>query len=103
MKTIKDLEKMKLQSSIPFGNAYELLLMSLEDFYISKLDGVERIKDELKGWDKEAQLYIVDILIKRIDKELMDFDPNDLHGLINKFVILKIAIINNSNNGTLEN
>lgn len=84
MKTMEDLEKMKLQSSIPFGNAYERLLMSLEDFYISKLDGVERIKNELKGWDKEAQLYIVDILIKRIDKEMMDFDPNDLHELINK-------------------
>lgn len=78
MKTIEDLERMKLQSSIPFGNAYELLIMSLEDFYISKLDGKYRIKDELKDWDKEAQHYIVDILIKRIEPGMIDFDPNDL-------------------------
>lgn len=82
MKTIVDLENMKLQSSPQFGSAYECFIGLLENYYISKFDGKERIKNELNDWDKEAQLYIVDILIKRIGHHIKDFDPNDLLALV---------------------
>ena len=75
-------ENMKSQSSTMFGNAYELLLNSLEHYYLSKSDGKERIKHELENWDKEAKLHILSILAERFKLEEDDFDPNDLLGLI---------------------
>lgn len=75
MKTIVDLENMKLQSCPPFVSVYEYFIESLSHHYTSKHDGKERIRNELNGWDKEAQLYIVDILIKRQD--MMDLNKND--------------------------
>lgn len=82
MKTIVDLENMKSQSSPPFGSAYDFLFKLLEDYYISKVDGKERIKNELNNWDKETQLYIANILIERIGSQINDFDPNDLLRLV---------------------
>ena len=78
MKTISDLDNMKNQSCPPFESAYEYLISSLEDYYISKMDGKARIKHELNNWDKDAKKVIIDILIKRLRPTLMDFDPNDL-------------------------
>lgn len=50
--------------------------------------GKERIKNELNGWDKESQRYIINILIKRIAQSIEDFDPNDLLDLNNVISIL---------------
>ena len=36
MKTISDLENMKRQKCLPFENAYDYLMMTLEDFYVAK-------------------------------------------------------------------
>lgn len=83
MKTIADLEEMKSRSSSLFNNAYEYFFELLRDFYISKIDGKERIKHELNNWDNEAQKYIINVLIVKIGQDLMDFDPTDLLQLIN--------------------
>lgn len=82
MKTIEDLNKMKLKSCPPFDSAYEFFIETLNDYYIGKVNGKERIKNELNGWDREAKLYIVNIIIKRIAQSIEDFDPNDLLELV---------------------
>ena len=82
MKTPVDLEKMKSQSCPPFQNAYVFFMNRLEDNYISKLNGKERIKQELSDWDSEARKQIIDILIERLSRELQDFDPTDLLDLL---------------------
>lgn len=83
MKTIEDLNKMKLKSCPPFGSTYDYLIETLSDYYIAKVNGKERIKSELNGWDKEAQLYIITILVKRIAQSIKDFDSSDLLELVN--------------------
>ena len=80
MKTMVDLENMKLLRCPPFGSYYEYYIETLADYYISKFDGINRIKNELKDWNKETQNYIVDILIKRIGQSI-NFDPNKLLAL----------------------
>lgn len=82
MKTISDLENMKSQKSPISATAYEFFISRLEDYYISKSDGKMRIEHEFKLWDKEAQLVIANVLIKRIGQNMMDFDPNDILSLI---------------------
>ena len=82
MKTTIDLEKMKGQPCPPFQNAYVFFIDRLEDNNISKLNGKERIKQELSDWDVEARKQIINILIARLSKELQDFDPADLLDLI---------------------
>ncbi len=82
MKSIVDLEKMKSQKCIPFESAYEYLISTLEDYYIAKLNGKERIKHELSNWDREAQNAIIETLIVRISSSLQDFNPNDLRELL---------------------
>lgn len=82
MKTIEDLNKMKLHSCPPFDSAYEFFIETLCDYYIGKINGKERIKNELNGWDKEAQFYIANIIINRIGQSTEDFDPNDLLELV---------------------
>lgn len=59
MKTLKDLEAMKTQKCAPFENAYEFLMESLVDYYVSKFDGVNRIKAELSEWEPEAKRVII--------------------------------------------
>lgn len=59
MKTVKDIEEMKNQETKMFGNAYNMLLMTLDNYYLSKSNGSERIKHELSGWDEEAQQIIL--------------------------------------------
>ena len=83
MKTLSSLNEMKKMNCPPFENAYEYLICSLEDYYIAKSNGLERIKYELSDWDKEARSAIIEVLIDRIEQsELMDFDPNELRILV---------------------
>lgn len=83
MKTLKDLEKMKIESSTPFGTQYDYLLAVMEDYYIGKMDGIKRIEAELKKWDKEAQHYIANELADRISKTgIMEFDRSEILSLI---------------------
>lgn len=83
MKTVKDLEEMKNKSMIPFGNQYEFLFATLEDYYIAKMDGINRIKAELSNWDAEAQRVIVNRLVEIISEDdLYEFNPNEILSLI---------------------
>ena len=67
MKTLKDLEKMKTQKAIPFENAYEFLIERFVDFYIAKPNGIDRIKAELSEWEPEAQEFIIEEVISRVN------------------------------------
>lgn len=81
-KTLKDLNDMKNNKMSPFGNQYEFFFATLEDYYIAKLNGKERIKTELSKWDSEAQKEIVNILADIIESdELIGFDRNDILSL----------------------
>lgn len=83
MKTVKDLEDMKSKNMIPFGNQYEYFFVTLEDYYIAKLDGKNRIKAELSNWDTEAQRVIADRLIEIISESgIVCFDKNEILSLI---------------------
>lgn len=68
MKTIMDLEQMKNKSCPPFESQYEYFFCALEDYYIGKTDGINRIKAELMEWDKDAASKIVEELINRMIK-----------------------------------
>lgn len=75
---------MKNNKMSPFGNQYEFFFATLEDYYIAKMNGKERIKIELSKWDSEAQKEIVNILANIIESDgLIGFDRNDILSLIN--------------------
>ncbi len=83
MKTLKDLEEMKNKSCIPFGNQYEYLFATLEDYYIAKMDGLSRIKAELEQWDNDAKKVIVEKLVVIIaESGIVGFDKNEILSLI---------------------
>ena len=83
MKTLKDLEEMKKIPMIPFENQYDYLFATLEDYYIAKMDGINRIKAELKNWDIEAQKVIVNKLVEILSEdELIEFDKNEILSLL---------------------
>ncbi len=81
-RTLKYLNDMKNNKMPPFNSQYEFFFATLEDYYIAKLDGKERIKTELAEWDSEAQKEIVNILADIIESdELIGFDRNDILSL----------------------
>lgn len=83
MKTLQDLAEMRNRTSIPFGTQYENFFARLEDYYIGKLDGKDRIRAELQDWDKEAQDFIVNELVARIsESRIVGFDKNEILSLI---------------------
>lgn len=83
MKTLKDLEEMKNNTMVPFGNQYEYLFATLEDYYIAKMDGLNRIKAELQNWDEEAQRVIVNKLADIISESgNIGFDRNEILSLV---------------------
>ena len=74
---------MKNNKMSPFGNQYEFFFATLEDYYIAKMDGKERIKTELSKWDSEAQKEIVNILADIIESDgLIGFNRNDILSLV---------------------
>lgn len=83
-KTLKFLNDMKNHKMPPFSNQYEFFFATLEDYYIAKMNGKERIKTELSKWDSEAQKEIVNILANIIESDgLIGFDRNDILSLVN--------------------
>lgn len=79
MITVNDLEEMKSKSIIPFGNQYEFLFATLEDYYFAKMDGISRIIAELSDWDTEAQRVIADKLIEIISESgIVGFYKNEI-------------------------
>lgn len=82
-KTLKYLNDMKNRKMPPFDSQYEFFFATLEDYYIAKMDGKERIKTELSKWDSEAQKEIVCKLADIIESdELIGFDRNDILSLV---------------------
>lgn len=82
-RTLKYLNDMKNNKMSPFGNQYEFFFATLEDYYIAKMDGKERIKTELSKWDSEAQKEIVNILADIIESDgLIGFNRNDILSLV---------------------
>lgn len=83
MKTLNDLNDMKNNKMLSFGNQYEFFFATLEDYYIAKMDGKKRIKTELSKWDSETQKEIVNILADIIESDgLIGFDRNDILSLV---------------------
>ena len=83
MKTLKEIEEMKLIKTTPFGSQYDFFFHNLENNYISKSDGLNRIKAELMYWDIEAQRYIATKLINQIlASGINDFNPKEILDLI---------------------
>ena len=66
MKTLKELENMRNQECVPFGTQYNYLLARLEDYFVSKSDGLSRINSELSQWNEEAQKIIIQELVEAI-------------------------------------
>ena len=82
-RTLKYLNDMKNNKMPPFDSQYEFFFATLEDYYIAKMDGKERIKTELSKWDSEAQKEIVNILADIIESDgLIGFDRNDILSLV---------------------
>lgn len=65
-KTIFDFVAMKEQKCIPFDNKQNWYISYLEDVYISKSDGKERLFGALGEWNKDAQIYIMNMVIDRM-------------------------------------
>lgn len=83
-RTLKYLNDMKNSKMPPFASQYEFSFVTLEDYYIAKMDGKERIKTELSKWDAEAQKEIVNILADIIESDgSIGFDRNDILSLVN--------------------
>lgn len=83
MKTLKDLEEMKQKRCVPFANQYEYFFSMLENYYIGKIDGKERIRVELANWNQEAKVFICKTLIEIISKSgMMEFDESEIWALM---------------------
>ena len=83
MKTLIDLEDMKKENVVGFrrGNTsvFEFFFLRLENYYLSKSNGLERIKSELNDWNDEAVDYIIETLVGNINKlNLPGLNPSDL-------------------------
>lgn len=83
MRTLKDLEEMKGKAMIPFGNQYDYFFAKLEDYYIAKMDGLNRIGVELQNWDREAQQVIANRLIEILSENgIVGFNRNEILALV---------------------
>lgn len=103
IKKIMDLERMKEQPIIIEGvssdeiakimkeqgidlpitkNAYEHFINLFEDYYISKSDGMERIKHTLNGWDAKARKTIILALMDRLKESGINFTTDDFTELV---------------------
>ncbi len=86
MKNIRDLEIMKETTCKPFGTEYEYLMSRLENNYIAKTDGVNRIRAELSDWDVESKKLILEELAERIiESRLLDFDRHEILQIADEF------------------
>ena len=55
MKTIIELHELKNKQMSLFRNAYDFLILDIQNDLISKIDGMERAKSKLSAWDSEAK------------------------------------------------
>lgn len=64
-KTISDFDAMKERNCMSFDNEQNWYISYLEDVYISKFNGKERLFSMLGEWSKDAQTHIMNLLIDR--------------------------------------
>lgn len=82
-KSLKDLYDMKNNKMPLFGNEYDYFFATLEDYYIGKMYGKERIKVELSHWELEAQKEIAYKLADILEAdELIEFNRNEILSMI---------------------
>jgi len=67
MKTIAELHELKNKQMNPFRNAYEYLILDIQNDLIKKSDGMERAKDKLSVWNSEAKEEIIVAVIESFD------------------------------------
>lgn len=85
MQTLTDLENMKNIKCQTFYNQYDFFITRLEDDYIGKTDGLSRIKHELENWDGEAQVAIIEKLVRNISQSgIQGLDYSELRNLVSK-------------------
>lgn len=103
MKTIADLDRMREIPCPPFDNQYDFLMKRLEDDYIAKIDGFNRVRKALEDWDTDAQIVIIERLIQNIRQlELIDFNYKELRNLIlNRSPQRYLYIDESGNNGNV--
>ena len=86
MKTEKDIIVMKesvcnFGKGMPIGtyeNQYQYYIELLYDYYISKINGIGRIKHELSKWDEKSKRIILFDLIDLINRNyVMGFDEQE--------------------------
>ena len=76
MKTIVELHELKNKPMPPFRNAYNFLILDIQNDLISKFDGMERAKSKLSGWNSEAKEEIKVAVIEAFEGEI-DFVLNN--------------------------
>lgn len=86
--TLDTITKMKAMGVAPCiinsfsKNKFEHFINTLEDYYISKPDGIERIKCVLNDWDLKARKTIIIELMKRLKKTEIMITMSDLIELV---------------------
>ena len=79
MKNKCDIDLLKNQHNQLFGNAYSYFINRLTDYHISKVDGKERVLQELQQWDEEArQIIVADLRANLTAQGLMSIVNNSL-------------------------
>ena len=63
-------------------NSFEHLINTLEDYYVSKINGIERIKSMLSNWDSKAKKNIIIELMKRFEETGIIITISDLIELV---------------------
>ena len=76
MNTINEIKNLKCKPNKLFENEYRFLIECLTDYYISKMDGKDRIKEELKKWDWESQKFILNDLKNHVESCNVHFEWN---------------------------
>lgn len=80
MKTLSDLEALHKELHHPFTNAYEGLIMTLENAYIKSR--MSQIEELLKEWNDDAKKSIISELSKRLRNDgIKDFGENEIWDL----------------------
>lgn len=75
MKKVIDIINMKQETVLPFKSSYHYFFEDLINNYITRADGLERNRDFLKVFDKEAQEYVIHqvfLLNEELAKDLID-------------------------------
>ncbi len=77
MKTYIDFEKLKKRKCAPFESMFDYVVAWLSDCYISKSDGVQRIKSYVGHYDREGKIRILRLVERSVKATGCPFDWTD--------------------------